>query len=109
MKYYMCPVCGFAMDQPPKDYAICPCCGTEFGYHTAGRTPEEIRQAWIRAGAEWWSPVDPRPINWDPFTQLLRAGLNVRVTASTSQTSRSVVIATLVPYVSGSARNWWAA
>ena len=105
---YMCPVCGFGMDQPPADYAICPCCGTEFGYHTAGRTTEDIRREWIRGGASWWSPVDPRPINWNPFLQLARAGLNVIFTAGTSEVSQPMVISGRSWYPSGT-RRWVAA
>jgi len=29
---YRCPVCFFdELPYPPRDYHICPCCGTEFG------------------------------------------------------------------------------
>ncbi len=82
---YPCPVCGYYMEDPPRDYNICPSCGTEFGYHDAGRTHEELRNIWIKSGAEWWSPVDRKPERWNAYIQLLRAGLNVEVTASLSE------------------------
>jgi hypothetical protein len=66
----MCPVCGYLMQYPPKDHHICPSCGTEFGYDDAGRTHAELRAEWLRAGANWWSPVNPRPGNWEPYIQL---------------------------------------
>lgn len=66
----LCPVCGYEMRDPPTDYNICPCCGTEFGYDDAYLTHDDLRVEWLRAGAPWWSPVDPKPENWDPFRQL---------------------------------------
>lgn len=58
------------MRYPAADYHICPSCGTEFGYDDAGRSHAELRANWLRNGARWWSPVDPQPPNWDPYTQL---------------------------------------
>jgi len=69
-----CPVCGYAMRYPATDFHICPSCGTEFGYDDCGTTYEELRQRWLLAGPEWWSPVDQRPPHWNPHLQLL-AGL----------------------------------
>src|ERR1039458_2229688 len=65
-----CPVCGYTMRYPAADYHICPCCGTEFGYDDAGRRHAELRAEWLRAGARWWSPVDPQPEGWDPYMQV---------------------------------------
>jgi hypothetical protein len=73
-----CPVCGYELDTQPINHSICPCCGTEFGYQDRGRSYEELRSSWIDRGAQWWSPVDPLPTNWNPSTQLRRAGFNVR-------------------------------
>src|ERR1700720_53818 len=67
---YVCPVCGYGMRYPARDFHICPSCGTEFGYDDAGRTHEELRDVWLRNGPRWWSPVDPQPPNWDPYRQL---------------------------------------
>src|SRR5438105_10162934 len=74
---YACPVCAYGMEDPAIDYHICPCCGTEFGYHDVGRTPSDIRAEWLRSGANWWSPVDARPDGWNPYAQLIRGGLTV--------------------------------
>ena len=81
---YLCPVCGYTMDDPPRDYNICPSCGTEFGYHDSGRTYEELRWTWLNAGAEWWSPVDEKPPGWNPYQQLFKAGLGFQPTAAST-------------------------
>jgi hypothetical protein len=72
MVTYLCPVCAFFMDDPPDDYNICPCCGTEFGNHDVNTSIENLRITWLRRGANWWSPVDAAPVNWDPYEQLNR-------------------------------------
>jgi len=75
-----CPVCFFPeMREPPTDFAICPCCGTEFGYSDAGRTLDELRQGWIRDGERWHSQVFPPPLGWDSRVQLLNAGYGVKI------------------------------
>lgn len=66
----ICPVCGYLMEDPPKNYNICPSCGTEFGYHDVNSSIAELRAAWLRTGPHWWSPADPEPYNWDPYLQL---------------------------------------
>jgi hypothetical protein len=67
---YICPVCGFGMEDPPRDYNICPCCGTEFGNHDVNSSIAAIRSEWLRAGAKWWSTVDEPPHGWDPYRQI---------------------------------------
>jgi predicted amidophosphoribosyltransferase len=47
MTAHMCPVCGYGMEDPPQDYNICPCCGTEFGLHDAERTHDQLRSSMI--------------------------------------------------------------
>lgn len=47
---YLCPVCGYGMEDPPSDFNICPCCGTEFGYHDANTSTNTLRAAWLRGG-----------------------------------------------------------
>ena len=66
----ICPVCGYGLSYRPADYHICPCCGTEFGYDDVGTSVEELRQRWVAGGANWWSPVDPKPHRWNPFLQM---------------------------------------
>jgi hypothetical protein len=78
---YLCPVCGYTkLISPPKDYTICPSCGTEFGYDDFTTTYDELRAAWLAAGAPWFSRHTAPPPNWNPITQLLRAGLGYRTT-----------------------------
>jgi hypothetical protein len=69
---HLCPVCGYELDDPPRDFNICPSCGTEFGLHDVNASILELRQAWIDAGPRWWSKTDPQPQNWNPFVQLSR-------------------------------------
>lgn len=65
-----CPVCGFMMQEPPRDYNICPCCGTEFGHHDLNASIADLRKNWLKGGAAWWSSIDLPPANWDPYEQL---------------------------------------
>ena len=66
----LCPVCGYGMEDPPSDFNICPCCGTEFGYHDVNTSTNTLRAAWLRGGAKWWSTTDPEPDGWDPYVQV---------------------------------------
>ena len=68
---HTCPVCGYPkLSEPPRNFTICPSCGTEFEYDDAFASHVELRSAWLRNGAKWWSPVDPSPENWDPYLQV---------------------------------------
>lgn len=72
---YLCPVCGYdRLEDQPENFAICPSCGTEFGYDDAFASHAELRAKWLRSGALWWSTVDAHPENWDPQQQV--AALN---------------------------------
>jgi len=82
----MCPVCGFEMEDPPRDYNICPSCGTEFGVHDLNSSIADLRDAWLRTGPRWWSNVDPAPPNWNPFSQFARL-LMGNITAGASYSS----------------------
>ena len=68
----MCPVCGYEMEAPPRDYNICSSCGTEFGYHDVNSTIKELRVEWLRSGARWWNSEVPKSAGWGPFQQLNR-------------------------------------
>jgi hypothetical protein len=77
---YTCPVCGFGgLSEPPYDehgnasFDICPCCGTEYGYHDATASHDELRRLWLAAGAPWRSQAVPPPPGWDPRSQLAAA------------------------------------
>ena len=76
-----CPVCGYDMDDPPRDYNICPSCGTEFDLHDLNASVLELREAWIKTGPTWWSKTDDPPKNWNPYRQLGRLGSYGAVTA----------------------------
>lgn len=73
---FTCPVCFYAkMPDPPVDYNICPCCGTEFENHDELHNPTQLRNKWISRGAKWFfrSP----PPTWNPWTQLAEAGVQL--------------------------------
>lgn len=68
---HLCPVCGYdRLTEPPRDFTICPSCGTEFGYDDAFASHSQLRTRWLQNGARWWSPVDQCPDNWDPTLQV---------------------------------------
>jgi len=85
----LCPVCGYdRLEEPPEDYNICPCCGTEFGYEDFAVTEDgrkrqwsRLRQRWIRRGMRWFSPVLASYPGWDPAQQLLRLDIGVSIDA----------------------------
>ena len=94
----LCPVCGYEMEDPPRDYNICSSCGTEFGHHNINASVLDLRKAWLKSGPVWWSVVDAAPENWQPFNQILRiitpssavfpASAFVSVTATSSNTMK---------------------
>src|ERR1017187_7282190 len=46
---YLCSVCGYdRLEDPPKNFTICPSCGTEFGYDDAFASHAELRAKWLR-------------------------------------------------------------
>jgi rubredoxin len=79
---YLCPVCGYDMEDPPADYNICPSCGTEFANQDINSSIPELRKAWLHAGPIWWSKTEPQPGDWNPFIQL--AKLEVSSTTGSS-------------------------
>jgi DNA-directed RNA polymerase subunit RPC12/RpoP len=73
--YYVCPVCGYRMMEPPSDFNTCVSCGTEFGLHDSGRSYADLRKEWMSAGAPWSGHNIPAPDNWNPYVQMLNAHL----------------------------------
>jgi hypothetical protein len=68
-----CPVCGFdKLAYPPRDYHICPCCGTEFGNDDARFSHKQLREMWVAHGAQWFfgKPAE----HWNPWRQLIEGG-----------------------------------
>lgn len=77
MNEHTCPVCGYSSDPEfyPRDHDICGCCGTEFGYDDRVLTYGQLRLRWMRGGFPWFDPEEPQPLRWNPYQQLLQAGL----------------------------------
>lgn len=73
-----CPVCGYGMQAPPRDYRICPSCGTEFGVSDINATIAELRDSWMSRGPVWWGDPTDKPSNWDPISQMESAGIIVK-------------------------------
>jgi hypothetical protein len=93
----LCPVCGYEMEAPPRDYRICPSCGTEFGVHDVNSTIADLREAWMKTGPRWWSRTDSVPANWDPISQMEKAGIVMKrpaasesVDVGTATSSRTI-------------------
>src|SRR5579859_13044 len=71
---YRCPVCMFpSLPYPPRNYHICPCCSTEFGNDDADFSHQQLREMWIGNRAPWF--FGNPPAHWNPWTQLMQAGL----------------------------------
>jgi hypothetical protein len=68
---YLCRICGYRHEDPPwgdtgtdPSFAICSCCGVEFGYEDATiESCKRFRSAWLARGAPWFDPKD-RPPGW---------------------------------------------
>lgn len=75
---FTCPVCGYK-DLPalPRDYEICPSCGTEFEYHDALKSHEQLRREWKQRGLVWHSRVIQQPSGWNGYVQLIEAHLEL--------------------------------
>lgn len=70
---FTCPVCFYEkLPYPPRDYHICPCCGTEFGSDDAEFSHDQLREMWIAGGANWF--FGRPPDKWNPWLQLLKYG-----------------------------------
>ena len=54
---HTCPVCGYdQLSEPPKDFTICPSCGTEFGYDDVRQTVGQLLATWLQTCPRWWYP-----------------------------------------------------
>lgn len=70
---HVCPVCFYEkLPYPPRDYHICPCCGTEFGNDDAEFSHDQLREMWIAGGANWF--FGRPPAHWNPWLQFLKHG-----------------------------------
>jgi hypothetical protein len=102
-----CPVCGYEMQAPPKDYRICASCGTEFGVSDVSTSIAELRESWMKTGPTWWGGIDSKPANWDPIKQMEDAGIVVKRQPA-SQTY-AVSTATSADTIGGRDRQGWVA
>ncbi len=60
---HICPVCFYAkLPYPPRDYHICPCCGTEFGNDDAEFSHDQLREMSIAGGANWFFGKTASPL-----------------------------------------------
>jgi len=72
-----CRVCGLEQPDYPwgesgaaPTYAICACCGVEFGYEDSTLLGiKKYRENWLRTNGNWWSPEE-RPPDWALAIQL---------------------------------------
>jgi hypothetical protein len=79
---FVCPVCGYNDSQSPLygdesgywELEICPSCGTQFGYDDCNTSHTKLRERWLNAGANWWSPSRPAPLDFNGVEQLKKAG-----------------------------------
>lgn len=69
-EFYRCPVCAYGLNEPPENYYICPCCGTEFENDDYKTSHSELRARWIARGTPWFSDATHPPDSWDPIAQL---------------------------------------
>ena len=68
---YICKVCGLIQADPPwgengksPNFAICPCCGVEFGYEDSTiESTIKFRNNWLNEGAKW-NDLSKKPDNW---------------------------------------------
>jgi len=106
---YTCPVCYYTgMQDPPRDYNICECCGTEFGNDDEAHSHEDLRTRWIESGAKWF--FRSAPVGWNPWTQLFTAnvgslrygGINAMYGGAVLETAKTVSVASAeaLPYYS---------
>jgi hypothetical protein len=81
----LCPVCGYEMEEGPRNFNICPSCGTEFGLHDLNSSINDLREAWVANGAHWHSHVIAAPTDWKPLEQLLRTYLSAQTWMRTDE------------------------
>lgn len=71
---FTCPVCFYdELVEPPINYNICECCGTEFGNDDDMYSPDELRTNWMTDGAKWF--FGNPPVAWNPWRQLFEANV----------------------------------
>lgn len=97
----LCPVCFFPdLEEPPREFSICPCCGTEFGvndYSPKRTSPDvihrELRWEWLERGAPWFDVETPRPYGWSGFEQIWNSPYWFRNAVSTAAPTLHTTVA----------------
>lgn len=77
MKEHYCRICGLYIEDKPwgedgncPTYAICPCCGVEFGNEDyTVKSVISYRKQWITNGAKWFNWKE-RPEGWNLEKQM---------------------------------------
>jgi len=88
---YICPVCGYnKLEDPPANHEICPCCGTQFGYHNTTKSYEDLRKNWVSNGLHWHSRVETPPLGWNPYVQLANISQNAQTRLAKATKSSSI-------------------
>lgn len=83
MDSYTCRVCGFHWEEKPwgedghsPTYAICPCCGVEWGNEDyCLESIRKFRSEWVGKGCQWFD-IRQRPSDWDYQIQLRNVDAN---------------------------------
>jgi hypothetical protein len=71
---FTCPVCFYGqLEDPPINYNICDCCGTEFDNDDSVASHDDLRGAWMNAGTPWF--FGHPPYGWNAWTQLVSANV----------------------------------
>jgi len=60
------------MENPPRNFHICPSCGTEFWNDDEDKSHAELRREWVVSGAPWF--FGDSPAGWNPWIQLMKGG-----------------------------------
>ena len=97
----LCPVCFYPdLEEPPREFSICPCCGTEFGvddYSPSDISPDvihrELRWQWLERGAPWFDPGTSQPNGWSGFEQIWNSPYWLRSAVSTAAPTERKTVA----------------
>jgi hypothetical protein len=105
----LCRVCGYEMEEGPRDYNICPSCGTEFGLHDLNSNIEDLRKVWLDGGAKWYSTIVSKPEGWKPMQQLAKLIFGqIRIPVYSQNYSVGISVTQLATAESGAAQMMYA-
>jgi hypothetical protein len=73
----ICPVCAYdKLEFPPRNYSICACCGTEFGYDDRVFSHAQLTKKWVDRKCPWFDEGEPKPLGWNAYMQLIDGNLS---------------------------------